>query len=49
MIPAETLTCEECGEDVTLGRSEHRTLRATCGCDGLAVEVSELVPTGWSP
>lgn len=47
-IPATVMECADCGEEVTLGRSEHRTLRVVCACDGRSVKMSELLPGSWS-
>lgn len=44
----EPTTCDDCGETVSLARSEHDTLRLVCACNRrISIRVPTVLPDGW--
>jgi hypothetical protein len=43
-----TIHCESCGEQVTLRRTENRTLRIGCSCTERPLKVSRVLPDEWT-
>jgi len=42
------LTCNECGETITVARNERRELKAVCACAEQDVKTSSVIPMEWS-
>lgn len=44
------ITCQECGESVTLGRTQSNTLALNCACNDdkeVLTKVSRVLPNSW--
>jgi len=39
--------CEECGQEITLQRDNHRGLFVACDCESEHIKVASRLPEGW--